>query len=117
MSRLGPSLRFVDRRRRRAHGHQDARADHGGAVRVLLWHVHGSWTTAFVQGPHTYLVPVLPDRGPDGRGRARTWQWPDSVIEVSPAEAADADVDAVILQRPEELASLAATWLGGRRPG
>jgi len=82
-----------------------------------LWHVHGSWTTAFVQGPHTYLVPVLPDRGADGRGRARTWDWPQSVIEVSPEEAAAADVDVVVLQRPEELETLAETWLGGRRPG
>lgn len=86
-------------------------------MRVLIWHVHGSWTTAFVQGPHTYLVPVLPDRGPDGRGRARTWDWPDAVQEVTPEEAADADVDVVILQRPEELAHLAEQWLGGRRPG
>ncbi len=51
-------------------------------MRILLWHVHGSWTTAFVQGPHEYLVPVLPDRGPDGRGRAQTWDWPGSVREV-----------------------------------
>lgn len=86
-------------------------------MRVLLWHVHGSWTTAFVQGPHTYLVPVLPDRGPDGRGRAQTWDWPGSVVEVTPAEAAGADVDVVLLQRPEELEGLAARWLGGRRPG
>ena len=41
----------------------------GRAVRVLLWHVHGSYTTALVQGHHTYLLPVTPDRGPDGRGR------------------------------------------------
>jgi hypothetical protein len=41
-------------------------------VRVLLWHVHGAWTTAFVHGPHQYLVPVTPDRGPDGLGHART---------------------------------------------
>jgi hypothetical protein len=39
-------------------------------MRVLLWHVHGSWTTAFVQGPHTYLLPLMPGRGPGGRGRA-----------------------------------------------
>ena len=46
-------------------------APRGGAgVRILLWHVHGSWTTAFVHGPHEYVVPVVPDRGPDGR-RAR----------------------------------------------
>ena len=39
-------------------------------MRILLWHVHGSWTTAFVQGEHEYLVPVTPDRGPDGVGIA-----------------------------------------------
>jgi hypothetical protein len=83
---------------------------------VLLWHVHGSWTTALVQGRHRYLVPCLPDRGPEGLGRARTWDWPPSVVEVSPSEAAAADVDVVVLQRPLDL-TLAPTWLGGRRPG
>ena len=86
-------------------------------MRVLIWHVHGSWTTAFVHGEHEYLVPVLPDRGPDGRGRALTYAWPDAAVEVSPEEAAEADVDVVILQRPEELEGLAERWLGGRRPG
>ena len=86
-------------------------------MNVFIWHVHGSWTTAFVQGAHRYLVPVLPDRGPDGRGRARTWEWPASVAEVTPAEAAAAGVDVVVLQRPEELNGLAEAWLGGRRPG
>jgi glycosyltransferase involved in cell wall biosynthesis len=84
-------------------------------MRVLLWHVHGSWTTAFVQGSHEYLLPVLPDRGPDGRGRARTWQWPPSAIEVTPEEARDAQVDAVIVQRPTELDQLLPGWLGDRR--
>ncbi len=85
-------------------------------MRVLLWHVHGSWATAMVQGAHEYLVPVLPDRGPDGRGRARTWDWPSSVVEVTPAQARQADVDVVILQRPQELSHLTEEWLG-RRPG
>jgi hypothetical protein len=86
-------------------------------MRVLLWHVHGAWTTAFVHGPHQYLVPVLPGRGPDGRGRARTYAWPDSAVEVTPEQAAAAEVDVVVLQRPEELDGLAEGWLGGRRPG
>jgi hypothetical protein len=84
-------------------------------VNILLWHVHGSWTTAFVHGKHRYLVPVTPDRGPYGLGRARTYPWPDTVVEVAPADLAGEDVDLVILQRPEEL-ELAAEWLG-RRPG
>lgn len=86
-------------------------------MRIFLWHVHGSWTTAFVQGTHDYLVPVLPDRAPDGLGRAQTWDWPAAVVEVSPEQAADAAVDVVVLQRPHELEGLAERWLGGRRPG
>lgn len=85
-------------------------------MNVFLWHVHGSWTTAFVQGRHQYLVPVLPDRGPDGLGRAATWTWPASVKELSWEEAQTAPVDLVLLQRPREL-ELVPAWLGGRRPG
>ena len=84
-------------------------------MNVLVWQVHGSWTTAFVQGRHRYLLPVVPDRGPDGRGRARTWDWPPSAVELAPAELRDADVDVVVVQRPEDEA-LARAWLGGRRP-
>ncbi|MFI2611066.1 glycosyltransferase [Kitasatospora sp. NPDC018619] len=84
-------------------------------MNILLWHVHGSWTTAFVQGPHRYLVPVTPDRGPDGLGRARTFDWPASVEEVPPERLRSTPVDLVVLQRPHE-AELAARWLG-RQPG
>ena len=86
-------------------------------MRVLLWHVHGSYTTALVQGPHTWLLPTTPDRGPEGRGRGQTWDWPPQAVEVTRDEAAATDVDVVVLQRPEELDGLAETWLGGRRPG
>jgi glycosyl transferase family 1 len=86
-------------------------------VRVMLWHVHGSWTTAFVQGSHQYLIPVLPGRGAYGLGRAETWEWPSSVVEIGPGEAGGHDVDLVIIQRPEELHGLVQGWLGGRRPG
>ena len=84
-------------------------------MRILIWHLHGSWLTSFVQGPHEYLVPATPHRGPFGRGRARTWDWPASVREVSPGELATEPVDVVVLQRPEEL-NLAVAWLG-RVPG
>jgi glycosyltransferase involved in cell wall biosynthesis len=84
-------------------------------MRILLWHVHGSWTTSFVQGGHDYLLPVTPDRGPDGLGRARTWDWPGNVLEVTPEQLATTEVDLVVLQRPHE-PELAERWLG-RRPG
>src|SRR3954468_22778475 len=84
-------------------------------MRILLWHVHGSWTTSFVQGDHEYVLPVTPDRGPDGLGRARTWDWPASVVEVPPEELRDCDLDAVVLQRPHELDLVRAGT--GREPG
>jgi len=74
-------------------------------VNILLWHVHGSWTTSFVQGKHRYLVPVNAARDEWGRGRARTFAWPASVEEVDPARVRDVDV--VILQRPGELERVA----------
>ena len=84
-------------------------------MRILLWHVHGSWTTAFVQGGHDYVLPVLPDRGPDGLGRARTWDWPARVVERSPEQLADEPFDVVLLQRRHEVA-LIRRWTG-RSPG
>ena len=84
-------------------------------MRLLHWHVHAAWTTSLVHGPHTVLLPVLPGRGPDGRGRAQTYPWPDSAVEVTPEELRDADIDAVVLQRPEEI-ELCERWTG-RRPG
>src|SRR3712207_4654064 len=84
-------------------------------MKVLLWHVHGSWTTAFVQGRHEYLLPVTPDRGPDGLGRARTWDWPASAREATPEQLRDEVVDVVVLQRTRDL-ELVREWLG-REPG
>jgi hypothetical protein len=84
-------------------------------MRILLWHVHGSWTTAFVQGGHTYLVPVNPQRDRYGLGRARTYPWPEDVVEVAPSALRDTGVDVVLLQRPEEHA-MARRWLGRDLP-
>lgn len=83
-------------------------------MRILLWHVHGGWMEAFVRGPHEYILPATPEGGPWGLGRGGR-NWPASAVEWAPADLRDADIDAVVLQRPEELA--ACERLLGRRPG
>ncbi|MEV0734032.1 glycosyltransferase [Polymorphospora sp. NPDC050346] len=82
-------------------------------MNILLWHVHGSWTTALVHGGHRYLVPVNAARDAYGLGRARTYDWPDTVREVTAERLAREDIDVVLLQRPEEV-DLVHTWLGRR---
>jgi hypothetical protein len=85
-------------------------------MRILIWHVHGAWTTAFVHGNHEYVVPVVDDRGPDGVGLPTTYEWPAEVREMPPEALRDEPFDVVVLQRPHELESLCEAWLG-RRPG
>ena len=80
-------------------------------MRILAWHVHGSWMSAFVHSRHDVLVPVVADRGPDGLGRATTYAWPARVREVTPAEIADTVPDVVVLQRSGD-ADLLRAWTG-----
>jgi hypothetical protein len=82
----------------------------GRALRILIWHVHGSWLNSFVRGGHEYLLPTLPEGGPWGGGRCGR-DWPDSVREVPVEDLARTHVDVVVLQRPEEV-ELARRWLG-----
>lgn len=83
-------------------------------MRILLWHVHGGWTDAFVRGGHTYLLPTTDEGGAWGLGRAGR-AWPESVVEVAPHDLPDADIDVVVLQRIEEIAE--CERLLGRTPG
>ncbi|QSZ52087.1 glycosyltransferase [Paenarthrobacter sp. AT5] len=83
-------------------------------MRILVWHVHGGWMEAFVRGRHEYLLPVEPDGGPWGLGRGGR-DWPDNAVEVHLATLDPDGVDAVVLQRPEEIAAVARSL--GRKPG
>jgi hypothetical protein len=84
------------------------------SLRVLVWHVHGSWTGSFVRGRHTYLLPTVAEGGPWGRGRAGR-AWPSSAVETPLDGLSATDVDVVVLQRPSEI-DLVRRHLG-REPG
>ncbi|WP_291041238.1 glycosyltransferase [Herbiconiux sp.] len=83
-------------------------------MRILLWHVHGGWTDAFVRGRHDYLLPLNEAHDAWGLGRAGR-DWPERVVEVDVARLRETDVDVVVLQRPEEID--AVERLTGRAPG
>lgn len=76
-------------------------------MRILIWHVHGGWMNAFLRGRHEYIVPSshehpLPFAHPN-------------VHEVEPSRLRELEVDAVVLQRTEEID--AVSRLLGRLPG
>jgi hypothetical protein len=82
-------------------------------MRVLAWHVHGSWMTSLVQGEHVYVVPVDDGRTPDGLGRATSWDWPATVREVPLERLHEVRPDVVLLQRSRDL-ELLERWTGLR---
>jgi len=82
-------------------------------MRILIWHVHGSWMTSFVSGNHDYVIPVTDARDADGRGRALTWDWPTAAREVPVAQLREEPIDVVVLQRPHEV-DLVERWTGLR---
>ncbi|GLZ29172.1 glycosyl transferase [Lentzea sp. NBRC 105346] len=64
-------------------------------MRILLWHVHGSWTHSFVQGGHDYLIPGPPD----GIGLAgRPWRADEVCLS-------EVDADVMVAQHPDQVVS------------
>jgi hypothetical protein len=67
-------------------------------LRVLTWHVHGSYLWYLSHVDHEWFLPVRPGRPAGYGGRAGSWAWPPNVHEV-PAEAVgDLELDAILFQ-------------------
>ena len=67
-------------------------------LRVLTWHVHGSYLNYLSRVPVTWLLPVTAERANPYGGRGETFRWPDNVLEVPVDEVRDLDVDVVLTQ-------------------
>lgn len=55
-------------------------------LRILTWHVHGSYLYSLVQSQHQFYLPVKPDRPEGYGGRLGGFDWPDNVHDI-PAES------------------------------
>jgi glycosyltransferase involved in cell wall biosynthesis len=65
-------------------------------LRILTWHVHGSYLDSLVQTGQRFYIPVS---DPPRSGFTARWpEWPDSVVEVPEEEVRDLDVDLVLFQ-------------------
>jgi hypothetical protein len=83
-------------------------------LRVLTWHVHGSYLNYLSTVPVTWLLPVRPDRSAGYGGRGETFTWPDNVVEVPAEEVAGLDLDLVLTQSRANWESDRHELLGGR---
>ena len=67
-------------------------------LRVLTWHVHGSYLWYLSHVPHQFYLPVRPGRPEGYGGRSGTLPWPDNVHEVPADEVSGLDLDCVLYQ-------------------
>jgi hypothetical protein len=70
-------------------------------LKILIWHIHGSYLNTLARIEHDWYLPVKPDRPEGYGGRGPTFDLPGYVHEV-PAEAVrDLDLDLIIYQTPK----------------
>ena len=85
------------------------------AVKVLTWHVHGSYLWYLSHIPVTWVLPVRPGRDQGYGGRTPSFPWPDNVLEVPAGDvAALDDLDLVLTQHRQNWDVDRYELLGGR---
>ncbi len=67
-------------------------------LRVLTWHVHGTYLRSLAHLPHDIVLPVAGDGRPGYGGRAGDFDWPENVVEVPVEDVPSTDVDVVLHQ-------------------
>src|SRR4051794_20227383 len=70
----------------------------GEPLRVLTWHVHGTYLRALAHAPHEFILPVRPGRPHPYGGVAGDFDWPANVREVPADEVPSLEVDVVLHQ-------------------
>jgi glycosyltransferase involved in cell wall biosynthesis len=67
-------------------------------LRILTWHIHGSYLYYLTQALHEFYLPVKPNRAMGYGGRAGSFPWGDNVFEVPAEDARDMQFDCILFQ-------------------
>lgn len=67
-------------------------------LRILTWHVHGSYLHYLTQTPHDFFLPVDTARSEGHGGRTASFDWGNNVHEVSVESLPSITFDAVLYQ-------------------
>lgn len=67
-------------------------------LKILTWHVHGSYLYNLVQAPHDFYLPVKEGKPEGYGGRSGHFPWPDNVFDVPADEVRNGDYDLVLFQ-------------------
>lgn len=67
-------------------------------LRILTWHVHGSYLYYLTQAGHKFYLPVKPGRPEGYGGRLGGFSWSDNVRDVPAEEVRNLQFDCILFQ-------------------
>jgi hypothetical protein len=67
-------------------------------LRILTWHIHGSYLYYLTQVPHEFYLPVKPGKPEGYGGRLEGFPWGDNVHEISAEEVRYQRFDCILFQ-------------------
>ena len=84
-------------------------------LKILIWHIHGSYLNSLARIEHDWFLPVKDGRPEGYGGRGPSFDLPDWVQEVPAGHVRDLDLDLVIYQTPKNLCEDGPELLGQRQ--
>jgi glycosyltransferase involved in cell wall biosynthesis len=70
-------------------------------LKILIWHIHGSYLNTLARIDADWYLPVKPDRPEGYGGRGPTFDLPGYMREVPAEQVRDLDLDLIIYQTPK----------------
>jgi len=67
-------------------------------LRILTWHVHGSYLYYLTQANHDFYLPVKPGKPEGYGGRLPGFPWGDNVWEIPAEEVRNCEFDCILFQ-------------------
>jgi hypothetical protein len=67
-------------------------------LKILTWHIHGSYLYYLTQAPHDFYLPVKPNKPEGYGGRLGSFPWGDNVHEISADEVRNHSFDCILFQ-------------------
>jgi glycosyltransferase involved in cell wall biosynthesis len=67
-------------------------------LRILTWHIHGSYLYYLVHSHHEFYLPIKPDRPEGYGGRTHNFSWPETVYDVPAEQVKELEFDCILFQ-------------------
>src|SRR4051812_25572934 len=80
-------------------------------LRILTWHVHGSYLYYLTQAPHEFYLPSKPERSMGYVGKWGHIPWGDNVHDVPVEQLREMSFDCVLYQHRDHYFKDQYQWL------